>query len=116
MFPALIPTAHAQLDPQLIPRSGVLAPGCNFITGDIHFHCIPLYLAYLIQLVVACLGTICLVMLIWAGYEWAFSSLEGDAQNAKKRIRNALLGMVLALLSFLIVDTVVTVLFTGPTN
>jgi hypothetical protein len=43
---------------------------CNFITGDIHFDCIPLYFAYLIQLVFSFLGLICLAMIMWAGYKW----------------------------------------------
>ncbi len=101
--------------PQLIPESGVLGP-CNFITGEIHFDCVPIYLGYLIKMIFGLLGTICLLMIIWAGYEWALSGLKGDSSQAKARIRNAILGLVFAVLSFLIVDTIVSVLLSGPTS
>lgn len=108
---ALVPVrALAQLTPSLIPQDGMIGR-CNFVTGDIHFDCVPLYVAYLIQLLFGSLGTICLLMIIWAGYEWAFSGLEGDSQKAKARLRNAIMGLIFSVAAFLIVDTVVSVLF-----
>ncbi len=107
--------APAGFAPQLIPESGVLGP-CNFITGEIHFDCVPIYLGYLIQLIFGMLGTICLLMVIWAGYEWAFSGIKGDSNAAKARLKNALLGFAFSILAFLIVDTIVTVLLSGPTS
>lgn len=108
----LLAVAQNGFSPQLIPESGIIG-NCNFITGEIHFDCIPLYLAYLIRLVFSLLGIIFLAMIIWGGYEWAFSGLQSDSQKAKSRIRNAVLGLVFSLLSFLIVDAIVGVLFSG---
>ncbi len=112
MVPVL---SQAQLNPQLIPESGTIGR-CSFVTGDFQFDCIPLYLAYLIQLVFGAVGTICLLMIIYAGYEWAFAGLGGDTQGAKKRLSNALLGLALSVLSYLVVDTIVSVLLSGPTS
>lgn len=98
--------------PQLIPESGIIG-GCDFVTGDIHFDCIPLYVAYLIRLIFGMLGIIFLAMMIWGGYEWAFSGLQSDSQKAKSRIRNAILGLIFSLLSFFIVDAIVGILFSG---
>ena len=106
--------AFAQLqNPQLIPESGMLDGVCNFVTGEIGFACVPVYLGYLIQLVFGVLGGFCLLEIMRAGYEWAFSGFGGDTSKAKSRIRNALMGLAFAVLSFLIVDNVVTVLFAG---
>ncbi len=102
------------LNPHLIPVSGIIG-NCSFITGDIHFACIPLYVGYLIQLIFGMLGTICLLMIIWSGYEWVFAGAGGDNQKAKARLTNAILGLAFAVLSYLIVDTIISVLFSGPT-
>lgn len=113
LLPSAALAVGTGFSPQLIPESGQIGR-CSFITGDIHFDCIPLYLAYLIQLIFGMLGTLCLVMIIWAGYEWAFSGLQGDSQRAKSRLKNAILGLAFSVLSFLIVDFVVGVLLAGP--
>ena len=113
----VVPTmALAQLDitnPQLIPETGVLSPTCNFVTGDLHYECIPIYLAYVIKLIFGFTGMICLLQIMRAGYELAFSGF-GDRESSKKRIQNALLGLAVCIFSYLIVDTVVTVLLSGP--
>ncbi len=103
--------------PNLIPQNGVMVingqvvPNCNFLNGDLHYHCVPIYVAYLIRLLFGLMGTICLFMIIWAGFEWAFSGLQNDTQAPKTRIRNAIMGLVLCTLSYLLVDTVISALF-----
>lgn len=99
--------------PELIPESGIIGT-CNFITGEMHFDCIPMYLGYLIKVAFGFLGGMFLFQIIQAGYEWAFSGLQSDTQKPKTRIKNALLGLIFAVLSFLIVDTVISVLLSGP--
>ncbi len=104
-------------EPYLIPRDGVMVingvvvPNCNFLNGDLHYHCVPIYVAYIIRLLFGMMGTICLVMIIWAGFEWAFSGLQNDTQAPKTRIKNAIMGLVLCTLSYLLVDTVISALF-----
>ena len=104
--------------PYLIPSSGSLEGhkiDCNFLSGNFHFHCLPLYLAYLIETVFGLLGTICLLMIIWAGFEWAFTGFQGDTSKAKNRLRNAIFGLIFAVLSYLIVNTVISTLLGSQT-
>lgn len=102
--------ASAQFLP-LIPASGTIA-NCDFRTGDFHFNCFPVYLAYLIKVVFSVLGTLALLMLILAGYEWGTSSLEGgDTSKAKNRIKFAIGGFVFSILSYLIVNTIISAAF-----
>ncbi|MBI1812934.1 hypothetical protein HY285_05175 [Candidatus Peregrinibacteria bacterium] len=106
----LIPHAFAQLNPHLIPPNGLIAgqQDCNFITGEMHFHCIPLYVAYLIQLVFSFIGTIALLVIIWSGYELAISSLAGgDSSKAKGRLRYAIMGFVVSILAYFIVNLII---------
>ncbi len=100
---------------QLIPESGRIAD-CNFITGEFHFNCFPVYLGYLIQLAFAWGVGTSLMQIVWGGYEWAFAGLGGDTQGAKKRIQHAIIGLIVSILAFLIVDTVILNLLSGPAS
>ncbi|MDO8648911.1 MAG: pilin [Candidatus Peregrinibacteria bacterium] len=125
----------AQIDaanPQLIPESGIVpgttgvvpaVPGktalptnlnravnCNFVTGEFDFGCIPLYLAYLLQVLFGVIGTVCVIEIIWAGYQIALSGVTGDKEKGKARLTWALIGFVIAILAFLIIDLFVTAL------
>jgi hypothetical protein len=102
--------------PQLIPESGTIGD-CSFITGDFSYDCFPLYLAYLIRLAFTFAGGFALFEIIKGGYEYALSGIPGnltERETAKKRIVNALIGMTVVILAFLIVDTLVSAVFLGP--
>jgi len=105
LAPAL---ALAQFDPHLIPTSGTIG-GCSFITGQFTWGCIPLYIGYLIQTVFSFIGTLCLIQIIWAGYEMAIGSVSGDKEAGKNRLQRALMGLAFSLFVYLIVNMVVSV-------
>ncbi len=114
-FLPVVATAQSPQGLQVIPESGVIA-NCNFVTGEFHFNCFPVYLGYLIQLAFAFGVGTSLSQIVWGGYEWAFAGLGGDTQGAKKRIQHAIIGLVVSVLAFLIVDTVVLNLLSGPST
>lgn len=101
--------------PQLIPDTGTIG-ACSFITGEFSFDCIPLYLTYLIRLAFSMAGGFALFQIIQGGYEYAISGLPAgivDKEAAKKRIYYAIVGLVTVILTYLIVDTIVSALFAG---
>lgn len=100
---------------QLIPTGGNIG-SCNFVTGEFHFECFPLYLAFLIQVLFGFVAGGCLLHIVWGGYEWALAGLGGDTQGAKKRIQNAIIGLTMAVLTFLIIDTILLNLLSGPSS
>lgn len=100
--------ALAQFDPHLIPASGTIG-SCSFITGQFSFSCIPLYVAYLIQTVFSFIGTLCLIQIIWAGYELAMGGITGDKEAGKNRLYRALMGLAFSIFVYLIVNMVVSV-------
>lgn len=109
IFLALVPgVALAQFDPHLIPASGTIGV-CSFMTGQFTWSCIPLYIGYLIQTVFSFIGTLCLIQIIWAGYEMAISSLSGDKEAGKNRLQHALIGLAFSLFVYLIVNMVVSI-------
>ena len=104
--------------PQLIPDSGTIGE-CSFITGDFGFDCIPLYLAYLLRLAFGMAGGFAVFQIIQGGYEYALSGPQQvgglpDKEAGKKRITNAILGLIVVILTYLIVDTIVSAIFLGP--
>jgi hypothetical protein len=107
--------ALAQFDPHLIPTSGTIG-GCNFMQGfwenespGMTWACIPQYIAFLIQTIFSFIGTLCLIQIIWAGYEMSIGSLSGDKEAGKNRMQHALIGLAFSLFVYLIVNMVVSI-------
>lgn len=104
--------------PQLIPDTGMIG-GCNFVTGDFNFECLPLYLAYIIRLFFGMAGGFAMFQILQGGYEYALSGLQPvasglpDKEAAKKRITNAIVGLVVVVLSYMLIDTLITAFFVG---
>lgn len=100
--------ALAQFDPHLIPTSGTIG-GCSFMKGNFTWSCIPQYIAFLIQTIFSFIGTLCLIQIIWAGYEMSIGSLSGDKEAGKNRMQHALIGLAFSLFVYLIVNMVVSI-------
>ncbi len=65
------------------------------------------YIAAVYKYAVAIAGIIAVVMIIIAGFQWATSGGSADAiSEAKKRISNAIIGLILTLSSYVILYTV----------
>lgn len=92
----------------LIPDGEI--KGCDFKTGDMTFACIPNYLQYLIEIVIGIAGTIAVVFIMVGGFKYVFSGISEDKEAGKETIKNALLGLVIAGLSWVIVTWVISLL------
>ncbi len=89
---------------------------CNFRTGNMGFGCIPLYLSYLIRFAFGLAGGFAVIEIMKGGYEYAFSGLQQfgglpDKEAGKKRVTNAILGLIVVVFTYLIIDTIVAALF-----
>jgi hypothetical protein len=57
---------------------------------------------------------VCLFMLIWGGFDWLMS--EGDKQKlsrARQRLAMSILGLIVVLISFMIINIIYTFFFNG---
>jgi len=100
--------AYAQT-PSLIPSEEI--DGCDFASGDVTAECVPNYLAYLIKTIFGFTGAICLVMILYAGYEYVLGTVTGgDSSAGKDRIKWAIIGMIVSALAFFIIDFVIATL------
>lgn len=98
-----VPVAHAQA----LITAGI--PGCDFATGEIDPGlCIPSFIAHVIQFIFAFAGSICVIMIIFGGYEIVIGNLSGGGADAGyTRIRWAIIGFVMAATSFYIMDFII---------
>ncbi|MEK7218394.1 MAG: hypothetical protein AAB728_02920 [Patescibacteria group bacterium] len=102
--------------PTVIPRSWDEG-ACNIITGELHFGCFPILLAYLIQYLFMGIGMLALIQIMIAGYQWAVGSFGEGApttvDSAKKRLRAAIVGLVFSILVFAIINFVISSITLG---
>ncbi len=75
-------------------------------TGDIHLDQIPCFIKYFTQTLLGIAGTISVIMIMYGGFMYI---LKGDEDKAPfvKTIQNALLGLAVSLMAWIIVDLVV---------
>ena len=108
-------TATTAVYAQLVPASGALGPvalsSCNFATGDLHFHCIPLYVGYLVKVLLGFAGGFFIFGMILAGYKYMFGSITAQGTEAgKKEIIARVIGLAVIVLSYLLVDGIIQIL------
>ncbi len=112
----MIPAIAMAQNPNLIPENGLLAPGCNFITGEFGFHCVPIYIGMLMKILFGFAAGIALTEIIYSGYQIAFGGLQGgDTSGPRMRILYALLGLAVSVFAFAIIDTALLALTTPAT-
>ena len=102
-------TAHAQTLGLL--KEGI--PGCDFASGNIKPSCIPNFIAYAIELIFGLIGLLCLVNIMYAGYQIALGSsgVVGSKEAGKERLQWSLIGLAISVSAFLILDFVASALF-----
>ena len=102
--------AHAQPPSSLIPESGILGT-CNFITGSIHFDCLPVYVGYLAKFLLGFAGGFFMFGIMIAGYKYMFGSITAAGlESGKKEIIGRLIGFVIIIFAYLLVDTIIWLL------
>lgn len=96
----------------LIPEGGKLENDkdltCNFNTGDFHFGCIPYYIKYLIQGIIALAGTLAVIFIMVGGFKYIFSAVSEEKEAGKETIKNAIFGLIIAGMAWIIVTMVVS--------
>ena len=81
-------------------------------TGTVEVGDVLYFIVKLIDLVSILAGSVCLLMLLYGGYQYMISGLNDDKESAKKTFRYAITGFVLTFLAYLIVNLVFSQ-FTG---
>jgi hypothetical protein len=105
----LVPAAAlAQQVPGIITN----IPGCDFVTGKFTSMCIPMFIAHLIRFVFSLAGVFFVLNIMFAGYQIAIGSVPGigDKEKGKTRLLWSIIGFLVTVFSFVILDLVLSVL------
>lgn len=84
--------------------------GCAIKTGDIKLWMIPFYIRYLLEFIIGLAGLICVGGFIYGGYMYLFSGLTQEKEKGKGAIKNAVIGLVLTLVAWALVNIVMSLL------
>ncbi len=94
---------------QIIPSSWT-SPPCDITTGRIHAPCIPMFIAHLVQVVFSVISVFFLINVIYSGYQIALGYINGEKAEGVERLRWSIIGLVVSVCSFLILDLVVSII------
>lgn len=87
----------------------VKTSNCDFITGKIKAACIPEFIGHLVVVVFQAVSVFFLINVMYAGYQLAISHMsEGDKGAGKERIRWSIIGLVVCVCTFLILELVLS--------
>jgi hypothetical protein len=84
--------------------------GCAIRTGKISLSMIPYFVKYFANFLLSIVGVICMLFIVIGGYWYIFGGLTDQKEKGKKFIGNALKGMVVAILSWVIVSVIINVI------
>lgn len=88
----------------LLPQDENICGAC-LTKGDCHLKDIPCYIKFIAEYVVGIVGTLSVVMIMVGGYQWIMGGVSEDQKSkAKKTIFYAVIGLIITLLSWLIVN------------
>jgi len=85
-------------------RNNVLA--CAIITGRVKFWMIPFYIVYLIEFAIGISGLVAIAFLVYGGFQYVIGGAIEKQENAKNTIKFALMGLVLVLVAWVLVNLV----------
>lgn len=85
-------------------RNDTLA--CGIITGKIAFWMIPYYIVYVIEFAIGLSGLIAIFFLVVAGFQYIMSGASEAQDQAKNTIKNALIGLVVVLVAWVVVNLI----------
>ena len=86
------------------------ALGCAIKTGNIHLFMVPFFITMLTQFLLSISGVISVLFIVLGGFKYAVGGLIEDKESGKKYIQYALLGLVVSLGAWMVVNFIMIVL------
>lgn len=80
--------------------------GCALKTGQIRLWMAPFYITSLIQFLIGLAGLVAVIFIIVGGYKYVIGGLTDDKESGKKTIKFAIIGLVVSLLAWIIVNII----------
>ena len=90
------------------PKFGKLAQ--KFTEGTLQLYDIPFYIMYLTQKLVGIAGMAAVIFFMYGGYLYLMESYSGEASTSKTYMKNAVIGFVISLSAWIIIDLAIRLL------
>lgn len=78
--------------------------GCAVKYGRIRLFMMPFFITYLVQFLLSLAGLIAVLFVVYGGYKYVVGGLVEDKESGKKAMLHALLGLIVALSAWIIVN------------
>lgn len=78
--------------------------GCAIKTGRIRLYMMPFFITYLIQFLLSLAGLIAVLFVVYGGFKYTIGGITEDKESGKKVIKNALMGLIIALSSWMVIN------------
>jgi len=82
--------------------------GCAIKTGRISLKLIPYFISYFANFLLSLVGLISMLFIVIGGYFYIYGGLTENKEKGKKTIYHALLGMAVAILSWVIINVIIS--------
>ncbi|MBI2638395.1 hypothetical protein HYW83_02285 [Candidatus Peregrinibacteria bacterium] len=78
--------------------------GCAIKTGKIRLFMVPFFITYFIQFLLSIAGLVAVLFMVIGGYKYVVGGLTEDKESGKKTILHALVGFIVALSAWIVVN------------
>lgn len=78
--------------------------GCAVRSGKIKLYMIPYFVTYLVQFLLSIAGIIAVLFVVYGGFQYVKGGVTEDKESGKKTITHALIGLVVSLSAWIIVN------------
>lgn len=84
--------------------------GCAIKTGRISLMMIPYFITYISNFLLSIIGLISMLFIVLGGYQYVAGGLTEQKEKGKQYIYHALMGMGIAIMAWVIVNMVITII------
>lgn len=82
--------------------------GCAIKTGNIKTWMIPFFIRYVLEFIIGLAGLLAVAGVVYGGYLYLFAGLSADKDKGKNAIKNGIIGLVLVLTAWAVVNIVIS--------
>jgi hypothetical protein len=84
--------------------------GCAIKTGRVSLQMVPYFITYISNFLLSIVGLISMLFIVLGGYQYIAGGLTEQKEKGKQYIYHALLGMGIAIMAWVIVNMVITII------
>lgn len=82
--------------------------GCAIKTGRISLNMLPYFVTYIANFLLSLVGIVSVLFIVIGGYQYIYGGLIDQKDKGKKTITHAVMGLAIALLSWVVVQIIIT--------